>query len=749
MDIQIGNPNNIYLLACVAMGVVVTAWAIVARRRAASRFSSVQFRDQLIALGGTSRQVTSAALVSLSLTLLVLSLIDVRWGKSWREVPQKGIEVMFVLDVSRSMLAEDTSPNRLRRAKQQIRDMVDEMAGDRVGLVAFAGETRQSVPLTSHYEDFLQTLDSVGPHTVRSGGSRLGDAISAAASGFLSKTNDHQAIVIFTDGEDQESDPVAVAKKLHAEKGIRVFTIGLGDVVKGARIPDPESRRGGYVQYQGEPVWSKMNGQILMKIATETNGAYVPAGTRQVNMADVYHRYVANVPEADFKTAKINSSIARYQWFALPALALLLLEVFLSTTTPKSGEKRNDIATTTPIDRSSAPNRPVEMQANKMQATTRIAKLNRTALVLFSIGAVAPVVSPQSAVGQSAVSESAVNASVDGQVDPAVRINAANALLREGKFDDAVNEYQRVQPTDANRIQLDYNLAVALFRKGDTESARALFGKTAGASDAVLASNSRYNLGNCLYRQAVALAEEDKGAAVEMLREAISHYRGALRGELTDIDARANIELAGQLIRQLQDEEQKQEDQDSKEQPNPDQEQDTDQKPNPDQPQSSDAQQDSAQQENEPQSSDSDPEQTESPQPDEPAKGDNQNQPDPQHPSDNQNRGGTPEQQPQDEKPQDEQSDSDDSDSDDSDSRDSDSGDEGVPSGELTSSSQPDPNDKPGTSVAAGDQNQKAGMMTREEAQKLLQAVRDRDMLRRWRREQLERTRHVPVDRDW
>jgi Ca-activated chloride channel family protein len=234
------------------------------------------------------------------------------------------------------MLAEDASPNRLTRAKQQIKDMVDEMAGDRVGLVAFAGDTRQSVPLTSHYEDFKQTLDSVGPHTVRSGGSRLGDAIAAAANGFLSKTNEHKAIVIFTDGEDQESNPVDVAKKLYADQGIRIFTVGLGDMDQGARIPETESRRGGFVQYQGQQVWSKMNGKVLEQIAIETNGAYIPAGTRRVNMADVYHGYVANVEQTDFETAKINAYVARYQWFALPALALLLLEVFLSTRAAKS-----------------------------------------------------------------------------------------------------------------------------------------------------------------------------------------------------------------------------------------------------------------------------------------------------------------------------------------------------------------------------------------------------------------------------
>ena len=335
MDIQFGSPNSIYLLALVALGVLLALWAVVARRRAASQFASPTQRQRLMPAGMFSRQWLSAILVLSSLALLAIALMDIRWGKTWREVPQKGIEVMFVLDVSRSMLAEDAAPNRLSRAKQQIKDMVDEMAGDRVGLVAFAGDTRQVVPLTSHYEDFKQTLDALGPHSVRTGGSRLGDAISAAASGFISKTNDHKAIVVFTDGEDQESNPVEIAKTLYAEKGIRIFTVGLGDMEQGARIPESESRQDGFVKYNGQQVWSKMNGRILEQIAMETNGAYIPAGTRRVNMADIYHSYVANVAQTEFETAKINAYIARYQWFAAPALALMLLEVLVATRAAK------------------------------------------------------------------------------------------------------------------------------------------------------------------------------------------------------------------------------------------------------------------------------------------------------------------------------------------------------------------------------------------------------------------------------
>ena len=331
MDIQFGNPHSIWLLALVVAGLILSGYAIVARRRAALQFAATRNCNHFVPPGTGLRSWLSAGMVLSCMVLMIIALMDIRWGKTWREVPQKGIEVMFVLDVSRSMLAEDASPNRLSRAKQQIKDMVDEMAGDRVGLVVFAGDTRQPVPLTSHYQDFKQTLDSVGPHTVRRGGSRLGDAIAAAATGFIDKTNDHKAVVIFTDGEDQESKPVEIAEKLYDDHGIRVFTVGLGDMDQGARIPESDSRHGGFIQHEGQQVWSKMNGQILSQIATGTDGAYIPAGTKQVNMADVYHAYVANVEQTEFETAKINSYIARFQWFAVPALILLLFEVFFST----------------------------------------------------------------------------------------------------------------------------------------------------------------------------------------------------------------------------------------------------------------------------------------------------------------------------------------------------------------------------------------------------------------------------------
>ena len=328
IDLQIGNPHFVWLMVFALVAFAVSIWAGIQRRRALKTFGTAGLEHEN---RSTFSRLASTLALALSIVLLSLALMDVRWGKTTYEVPQKGLEVVFALDVSRSMLAQDASPSRLERAKQQIKDMIDEMPGDRVGLVVFAGEADQAVPLTSHYDDFKQILDTVGPHSVSVGGSQLGIALTAAAEAFISKTNENKTIVLFTDGEDQESEPVKLAKQLHADERIRVFTIGLGDFEQGARIPDEQSRSQSFVQHEGQQVWSKLNGRILKEIATETEGAYIPAGTKRVNMADVYHGYVAKVEQTEFETAKINAYVPRFQWFAGAALVLLLIEVWLTS----------------------------------------------------------------------------------------------------------------------------------------------------------------------------------------------------------------------------------------------------------------------------------------------------------------------------------------------------------------------------------------------------------------------------------
>lgn len=345
-DFQIGNPTQVQWLWLVGVCLAAVIFAAAAQRRARLQYATANLIHRVVPASRKLRRSVGTLLVTAAMVLLVVALVDVRWGKVEREVSQKGIEVMFVLDVSRSMLADDAAPNRLQRAKQQIKDTVDEMAGDRVGLLVFAGDVKQQIPLTTHYDDFKQRLDEVGPHNVRRGGSRLGDAIEAASQAFLTKSNAHKAMVIFTDGEDQESEPVAAAKKAHEETGVRIFTVGLGDMDKGARIPIASDDGRDYLEHDGEQVWSKLHGDILRQVATETDGAYVPAGTKQVNMADVYHGYIAGVEQTEFETAKINQYEARFQWFLLPAVLLLLAEIVITTWPARGahGESRAEAA---------------------------------------------------------------------------------------------------------------------------------------------------------------------------------------------------------------------------------------------------------------------------------------------------------------------------------------------------------------------------------------------------------------------
>lgn len=328
MDIQFGNLAQLNWFWLVLIVAVVLATATVFRRRAINKFATNNLLSRLFPRSMSHRLLVKSLVTLTVMSLLIIGLIDVRWGKSWREVPQKGIDVVFALDVSRSMLAADVSPNRLERAKQQIKDMVDEMAGDRVGLVVFAGESRMQVPLTRHYHDFKNALDEVGPYHVSRGGSELAEAIKLSADAFLDKTGDHQAIVIFTDGENQEIDPVDIARELYEEEGIRIFTVGIGDSQQGALVPAAENSRQQFMTYDGQQVRSKLNGAVLEQVAVAAGGAYIPAETKHVDMGDVYHGYIANVEQQDFETARIRSYIPRYQIFVGLALALTLLEFF-------------------------------------------------------------------------------------------------------------------------------------------------------------------------------------------------------------------------------------------------------------------------------------------------------------------------------------------------------------------------------------------------------------------------------------
>lgn len=333
-EAMINNSMWLNLLWVVAGLVVLVGVGFTMRRRAMRLFAGSAMLRQLAPQVSDRRRYFKAGFVLVGLIALVLALIDPRWGREWRELPQRGVDVIFVLDVSRSMLADDASPNRLDRAKRFIGDMVDAMDGDRVGLVTYAGSVSQRVPLTNNYQDFMLALDEVGPHSVPRGGSLLGEAIGVASERFLDQAADHKAIVVISDGEDQGSDPVSVAEAVFSDKGIRVYTVGIGDPDQGSRIPirtvayRPGETR--YMQYDGQDVVTRMDGQTLEQIAMVGGGAYIPAETMSVDMGTVYHTHLTGIAQRDFESTRVNTYIPRFQWFAAAALILLVLDTLVS-----------------------------------------------------------------------------------------------------------------------------------------------------------------------------------------------------------------------------------------------------------------------------------------------------------------------------------------------------------------------------------------------------------------------------------
>jgi Ca-activated chloride channel family protein len=257
--------------------------------------------------------------------------MDPRWGMEVEQVRRRGMDTIFVIDVSRSMLAGDATPSRLERAKQFAIDASEALEGDRVGLVDFAGVAAIRTPLTLNYAAFRQAVQGLEPKAAARGGSMLAGAIRLAAESFPAAGDGSRAIIILTDGEDMGSDPAEAARQALEEHGARVFTVGIGDTRDGARIPmtDTDGQRR-FLVHEGQEVWSRMDADTLREIAQSGGGAFVPAGTAQVDMAAFYRDALGNLDRIEQDASLVKRQTPRFQWFAGAALLLLVAESLIT-----------------------------------------------------------------------------------------------------------------------------------------------------------------------------------------------------------------------------------------------------------------------------------------------------------------------------------------------------------------------------------------------------------------------------------
>ena len=329
------------MLFLIVLGLgALLVWRQVWRRRALARLAESTLLPHIAPRVLGARHALRAGLLITAMCALVVGLMDPRAGDALESVEQEGIDLMVVVDVSRSMLAQDATPDRLTRAKQFAADVVEALGSDRVGLIEFAGVPALRCPLTFNHRAFLSQLEILSPQSTVRGGSMLGDAIRMAASslGGANESNGAgRAIVVLSDGEDMESEPIEAATTA-AETGIRVVTIGIGDSVDGARIPIDgvagAPRR--YLLHDAQEVWTKMDPTLLESVAKAGNGFFVGAGSGQAEMREVAALLAAGLDKRTRERADVTSRAPLFQWCVAVALLALVVECTLSRAKTKS-----------------------------------------------------------------------------------------------------------------------------------------------------------------------------------------------------------------------------------------------------------------------------------------------------------------------------------------------------------------------------------------------------------------------------
>jgi len=256
-----------------------------------------------------------------------LALSRPQWGFHTEEVQQRGLEIIVVLDTSKSMLAADIKPNRLQQAQWAVRDFVRHLKGDRIGLIAFAGSSFLQCPVTIDYAAFTMMLNDLYGGIIPRGGTAIGQALKTAMESFDEKSEADRVIILITDGEDHEGDPLRVAKKL-TEKNIRLYSIGVG-TPEGELIPAGNGE--GYLKdEQGRVVKSTINETLLEQLASETGGFYVRSAPGDFGLDRIYKLGISNLQRDEQETRLAKVYEERFGWFSAAALLLLLAEALVA-----------------------------------------------------------------------------------------------------------------------------------------------------------------------------------------------------------------------------------------------------------------------------------------------------------------------------------------------------------------------------------------------------------------------------------
>ena len=468
-----------YLIGLAALPLLLLLlWSLLSwKRKAASRIGDPSLVRQLIGNFSSARFLIKAGLMLVALMVIVMAAANLQKPGSMENIQRKGVDVMLVLDVSKSMLARDIKPSRLEKAKQFLIRLVDQLPNDRIGVVLFAGRAYLQMPLTTDHGAARMYIEEASPDAVPTQGTVIADALRMANTAFNSKERKYKSIVLVSDGEDHDPDAAKVAKQLAAE-GVLINTVGIG-TPEGSPIEDPVTGELKKDQ-DGHTVISKLNEAELQQLATETNGTYV----RLDNVEDGLITITEQLNAAEKKAMSDNEFIdykSYFQWFAGAAILLLLVEFLLA-------ERRGG----------------------------RLIAGGARMLMLTGLGL-------------------AVSLAASAQSTNTL-IRSGNRAYKKKQLDQSVKQYQAAVNKSPDNPTANYNLGNAQFRKSEYDAAAKSYDASVShsAADKSMEEKGLYNKGVALARQKKLQGSIDAWEAALKLDAADSDARENLEKALME-----------------------------------------------------------------------------------------------------------------------------------------------------------------------------------------------------------------------
>jgi len=525
--IDFAHPTWLFAGLLLTFGVFVFLHFMEKRRQARlARFAGDPLLGRLTANVSSRRRLLKRVLWLAALFCCFLALARPQYGFQMVEVKRKGIDILFALDTSKSMLSEDIRPNRLERSKLAIMDFVHQLEGDRVGLLPFAGTAFLMCPLTIDYSAFENTLTAVNTAVIPRGGTNLAAAIDLAGSS-LTGGNNHKILILLTDGENLEGDAKGAAAKA-AQNGMTIFTVGVG-TPEGELIPQPEKGAGHFVKDEaGRFVTARLDEKGLAAIAAAAGGLYAPLGKNGEGLEQIYQQKLRLIPKQELMEKEHRQPLERFSWPLGAAFLLLAVEFLIS------GRK------------SAQP-----LHSSLIKTTGRRIRQGITGktLLLCLLISLAGFGRAYASKGEEA--------------------------FAAGDYLGAAQWYDQALKKNPDDPRLHYNAGTAAYKNNLYDEAIASFQQALKSDDLGLQEQAYYNLGNALYQKGEELAQSNPDQAKNSWQQALDAYNGSLNLNPAAGDSKDNRELVSRRLEELKKQQQQQSQNDQQQQnQNQDQKQD-------------------------------------------------------------------------------------------------------------------------------------------------------------------------------